>query len=278
VITDGRASSMGDKLILSWLHDLPFLVGLALVCAAFVVPTLIGSYLFQPKVAQLFRGERDVNTVLGFLLNAFSIYFGVLLALLSIAVFENHNKAEDAVAREAVAVIKLYRDLNAYPEQERPELAALLDSYVDEVLGRGWEMQGRGEVNPKEIQLLGELHRMFGAYKPSDVGEGVRYAETLRVLDNFVEARRLRIVAGTGSIPRIMWFVVLIGAVMNMILIWMFDFRPFTHAIIGGSLSMFIGLVIYMVAVLDAPFRGSYGIKPTAIGEIHQQFKMHHKR
>jgi hypothetical protein len=266
---------MPNTPILDWLHDLPFLAGLALVCAAFVVPTLVGSYLLQPKVAKLCRGERDINTILGFVLNAFALYFGVLLALLSIAVFENHNKAEDAVVREAAAIIKLYRDVNSYPADSRPDLLGVLDRYVDEVTGPGWKVQAQGKANPKEIEILTELHRVVGRFEPKDLAHSVRYAETLRVLDDFVEARRLRISAGTSSIPRIMWFVVLIGAVMNTILIWMFDLRPFTHAIIGGSLSMFIALVIYMVAVLDAPFKGAYGVKPDAITEVHIQSKMH---
>ncbi|HWV41969.1 DUF4239 domain-containing protein [Pseudorhodoplanes sp.] len=261
--------------ILDWLHDLPFILGLGVVCAAFVVPTLVGSYLLQPKVAQLLRGERDANTVLGFLLNAFALYFGVLLALLSIAVFENHNKAEDAVVREAAAIIKLYRDINSYPADSRPDLIGIMDRYVDEVTGPGWKIQAEGKANPKEIVMLTELHRAIGAFEPKDMARSVRYAETLRVLDDFVEARRLRISAGTSSIPRIMWFVVLVGAVMNVIVIWMFDLRPLTHAIIGGTLSLFIGLVIYMVAVLDAPFKGTYGIKPDAIAMVHQQSGMH---
>lgn len=261
--------------ILTWLHDLPFIAGLAIVCATFVVPTLVGSYLLQPKVAKLCRGERDINTILGFVLNAFALYFGVLLALLSIAVFENHNKAEDAVVREAVAIVKLYRDIRSYPEDARPELASILDRYVDETIGPGWKLQAQGKANVKEIEILTELHRMLGQFAPSQAGEIVRYAETLRVMDDFVEARRLRISAGTSSIPRIMWFVVLIGAAMNTILIWMFDLRPFTHAVIGGSLSMFIALVIYMIAVLDAPFKGAYGVKPDAIAAVHAQGRMH---
>ncbi|MGD9924493.1 MAG: hypothetical protein AB7V13_24065 [Pseudorhodoplanes sp.] len=266
---------MSDTPLLDWLHSLPFAAGLLLVCAAFVAPTLLGSYLLQPRVAKLFRGERDINTVLGFLLNAFALYFGVLLALLSIAVFENHNKAEDAVVREAAAIIKLYRDIHSYPEDARPELLGVLDRYVDEVIGPGWKIQQRGEVNPKEIAILGSLHMVLGKFRPSGLGESVRYAETLRVMDDFVEARRLRISAGSSSIPRIMWFVVLVGVVMNTILIWMFDMRPFTHAIIGGTLSMFIALVIYMIAVLDAPFRGDYGVRPDAIAAIHSQSAMH---
>ncbi len=266
---------MSNTPILNWLHDLPFLAGLAIVCAAFIVPTLVGSYLLQPKVAKLCRGERDINTILGFLLNAFALYFGVLLALLSIAVFENHNRAEDAVVREAAGIIKLYRDISSYPSNSRPEILDVLDRYVDEVTGPGWDLQAQGKINPREIEILTSLHRAVGAFVPNDMAHSVRYAETLRVLDDFVEARRLRISAGTSSIPRIMWFVVLIGAVMNTILIWMFDLRPFTHALIGGALSMFIALVIYMIAVLDAPFKGSYGIKPDAILAVHAQSKMH---
>ena len=38
---------------------------------------------------------------------------------------------------------------------------------------------------------------------------------------------------------------------------------------------MFIALVIYMIAVLDAPFKGAYGVKPDAIAAIHQQSRMH---
>jgi hypothetical protein len=266
---------MAHTPILGWLHDLPFVGGLLIVCAVFVVPTLVGSYLLQPKVAKLFHGERDINTVLGFLLNAFALYFGVLLALLSIAVFENHNKAEDAVVREAAAVIKLYRDINSYPTDSRPDLLGVLDTYIDEVTGPGWKIQASGRANPKEIDILSELHRVVGQFEPKDLAHSVRYAETLRVLDDFVEARRLRISAGTSSIPRIMWFVVLVGAVMNIAVIWMFDLRPLTHAIIGGTLSLFIALVIYMIAVLDAPFRGNYGIKPEALIEAHIQSKMH---
>lgn len=260
--------------MLDWLHNLPALPGAIIVCGAFVVPTLVGSFLLQPYIARMFQGERDINTVLGFLLNAFALYFGVLLALLSIAVFENHNKAEDAVVREAAAINTLYRDLRSYPENTQNELAQILHRYVDEVLHRGWAIQAAGGVNLAEIRIVGEFHRLISAIQPTSPGEIARYGETLRALDTFVEARRLRISARDDAIPKIMWFIVLLGAAMNIVVIWMFDLRTFTHAIIGGTISLFIGLVIYMVAVLDAPFRGALGIKPTAIIAIHEQSGM----
>ncbi|MDT3687631.1 MAG: DUF4239 domain-containing protein [Pseudorhodoplanes sp.] len=256
--------------MLDWLHDLPQALGALLVCAAFVLPTLVGSWLLQPSVARIFRGENDINTVLGFLLNAFALYFGVLLALLSIAVFENHSKAQDAVDREAAGLIKLYRDVRQYPEPAAKEMAGILHRYTDEVINRGWALQATGEFSRAEIALVTELHAALARFQPGGASESLLHAQTLSALDEFVEARRLRISAGGSSIPRIMWVIVLCGAVLNAVVIWMFDMRRTTHAIIGGTLSLFIGLVIYMIASLDEPFRGPHGIKPDAIIEVHQ--------
>lgn len=260
--------------MLDWLHELPVLAGAAVVCAAFVVPTLVGTLLLQPYVARLFRGERDINTVLGFLLNAFALYFGVLLALLSIAVFENYNKAEDAVEREAASLIKLYRDVAGHPESARGPLSVTLHRYVDEAKGPGWAWQARGEASPAEIAIVNELHRQLAGFAPANAGESLLHAQTLRTFDDFVESRRLRIAAGDSSVPKIMWVIVLLGAAMNVVVIWMFDLSRTTHAIVGGALSLFIGLVIYMIAVLDVPFRGTHGIAPDALAAVHAQSGM----
>jgi uncharacterized protein YfkK (UPF0435 family) len=256
--------------MLDWLHELPALVAALIVCAAFVMPTLVGSYLLQPSVARLFRGERDINTVLGFLLNAFALYFGVLLALLSIAVFENHNRAQDAVEREAAGLIKLYRDVRQYPGAASKEMTALLHKYTDEVINRGWAYQAQGAYSRAEINIMTDLHTMLTRFEPASPSESLLHAETLRSLDSFVEARRLRITAGGAAIPHVMWVIVLFGAVLNAVVIWMFDLKRSTHAVIGSTLSLFIGLVIYMIVALDVPFRGPHGIKPDAIIEVHK--------
>ena len=189
--------------MLDWLHDLPQALGALLVCAAFVLPTLLGSWLLQPSVARIFRGENDINTVLGFLLNAFALYFGVLLALLSIAVFENHSKAQDAVDREAAGLIKLYRDVRQYPEPAAKEMTAILHRYTDEVINRGWALQATGEFSRAEIALVTELHAALARFQPGGASESLLHAQTLSALDEFVEARRLRISAGGSSIrPR----------------------------------------------------------------------------
>ena len=60
-----------------------------------------------------------------------------------------------------------------------------------------------------------------------------------------------------------------------MFVLWLFDLSRTTHFVLGGVLTVFIGLVIYMVAVLDQPFRGVHGLAPDDLIEARQQISTH---
>jgi hypothetical protein len=263
-----------DRIVIDRLHQLPLLLGGAIVCLIFVVPTLIGSALLQPVVSRLLRGEKDGNTVVGLLLNAFSLYYGVLLALLSIAVFENYNKAQDAVGREASSAAALYNVFSGYPEPARTSLSQTLIQYVDEETGPGWAFQQGNQVSTPGMRLVDRLSRELLGFRPDRAtGEDLLHAEALRTFAEFIEQRRLRVQAAGTSIPRVIWIVVLVGAALNAFTLWLFDLKRTTHFILGGVLMAFIGLVIYMVAVLDRPFHGAHGLRPTDLIQARQQMQ-----
>src|SRR4051812_37443125 len=117
-LTSNRAAGAegAERIVIDWLHEWPTVLGAGFIVACFLVPTLIGSAFLQPVIARLLRGEKEPNTPVALLLNAFTLYYGVLLALLSIAVFENYNKAQDTISREAASIVALYRNLGGYPE------------------------------------------------------------------------------------------------------------------------------------------------------------------
>lgn len=251
--------------MLQRLHDLPVGFGILLTCAAFIAPALLGVFMLQPHIARRFSGEADVNTVLGFVLNAFAVYFGVLLALLSIAVFENRNRAQDSIDREAASLVRLARDLRVYPEPVGADLLGQLSAYVAHEVGPGWARQARGLASPGEVMIVDRLHGALSRFEPSGARETLNHTQALRSFAEFVDHRRMRIAQGAESVPSVMWWVVLAGAVLNIVVVWAFDLRRLSHALVGGALALFIGAVIYMVLVLDQPFRGSNGLKPEAL-------------
>jgi hypothetical protein len=78
----------------------------------------------------------------------------------------------------------------------------------------------------------------------------------------------MRLFSVTTSIPGVMWAVVLVGALMNIALIWMFDMKLTNHLFLGGILSAFMGLMIFLIASLDNPFRGELSISPAPFEDI----------
>ncbi|MGA8157356.1 MAG: hypothetical protein WB822_14345, partial [Rhodoplanes sp.] len=53
--------------------------------------------------------------------------------------------------------------------------------------------------------------------------------------------------------------------------LWLFKVGRVTHLILGGVLSFYVALVIYMVAALDDPFRGANGLRPTYLLNAREQ-------
>ena len=81
--------------------------------------------------------------------------------------------------------------------------------------------------------------------------------------------RRQRIHSISTGIPGAMWYVVGVGALINTLLILCFRMRLDIHLVIGGALSFFVGVLIFMVAAMDYPFRGEVSIGPEAFELIY---------
>jgi hypothetical protein len=112
------------------------------------------------------------------------------------------------------------------------------------------------------------FHEQLIRFEPKTPGQEILHAEALRQFNNYLEARRLRLFAVSTSIPGVMWAVVLIGALMNIALIWMFDMKIGNHLFLGGMLSAFMGLMIFLIASLDNPFRGELSISSAPFQDI----------
>jgi hypothetical protein len=94
---------------------------------------------------------------------------------------------------------------------------------------------------------------------------------TLRQFDMFLESRRERLYSVTSGMPRVMWYTVALGALVNMIFLWLFDLRIGTHLLLGALVSFFTATMICLIAILDRPFKGEIGVSPEAFQLVYQQ-------
>ncbi len=255
-----------------WLYDLPNWVFGTLVVGAFVGFALTGQLVVRRFLPRWF-GDKEYNDLVGHFLSASGVFFGITLGLLSVGAWENFTGVDAAVAQEASAIGVCYRMLDNYPEPQRTVLTGQLSLYTRREIDVAWPKQRIG-ITPGAIgnEQIEQLQRTLTHFEPVGEGQRALHAEALRLFSNMVEARRTRLASVSTQLPPIVWFVVVIGSALNLSLMWLFvvenkRLQDLLTALLAGLL----GLLVFLLAVMDLPFRGEYSVGPDAFELVYQQ-------
>ena len=245
-----------------WIYDIPTQTLAAMTAGLFVGFSVVGCVLLRPFLRLFVPARGQANDVVGYVLSCFCVFYGILLGLLAVAAYQNYGQVELNVTREASSLAALYYDVTSYPQPYRERLQESLRDYCVFVIERGWPAHRQGLI-PKEG---GVRMRIFQNYlvefQPQSKSEEIIHAETLRQFNNFIEHRRIRLHSVTTGIPIVMWYVVLVGAIINIALVWLFDMKLISHLFLGSLLAFYLGTMIFLIAAMDNPFRGEVSVSP----------------
>ncbi len=240
-----------------------------LLSAVFVGVTWAGSLLFRLFVHHRLRSERRANDLIGFMLSSFSVIYGVLLGLIAIAAFQSYSSTEDTVSHEAASLSSLYHMASNYPPPARRALQQELTRYTLVTIDADWPLQKQGIAPTAGSRRIIGLYATLLSFQPQNQAQVILHAAMLGELNHYVELRRQRLQSVGSGIPTVLWWVVFIGALLNIMLIWLLDMEMHVHLILGGVLSLFIGLVIFIIAAMDHPFRGTVSISADALRSVY---------
>jgi hypothetical protein len=213
--------------------------------------------------------DAGLNEILGDFLQYFGVIYGLLLGLLAVATYQNHADVEKAVSSEASSLAALYRDVTAYPEPQRTELKNLLREYTRYVIEEAWPLQRRGP--PGGVKRVADFQASLVSFEPQTKAQEALHDAAMRQFNSFFEYRRTRLYSVNSGIPPLLWYTVGVGALINMIFIWLFDLRLRVHLLLGGMISFFLATMISLIALMDHPFRGEVGVSSDAFQLIYDQ-------
>lgn len=253
------------------LYDLPIWEMVALITGAFLLVNFLGSIFIRPFLRLIVRNQYGANDLISYLLGAHGVYFGILLGLLSLAAYENFNKAETQVTQEAASLSGLYRVFSGYPEPARAELRQLLREYARSVISEDWPAQRRREIPRGGTELVTRIQTVLYAFEPKTAGQELLHGQALSSFNDLRDFRRLRLYSVTSGIPQLLWYVVLIGAITSMVLFWMLDMKFLPHLLLGGISNFFLATLIAFVVAMDNPFLGEVSISSSPFEQIYDQ-------
>jgi Protein of unknown function (DUF4239) len=266
--------SFEDGAVFYWIYDISTETLAVLMTIVFVGFSWLGAIVVRPILRIFVRSAAGTNDVVGYILSCFCVFYGLLLGLIAVAAYQNYSQVDSAVQSEAALLEALYEDVSTYPEPYGQNLRWLLRDYCRYEIKYAWPQYRNGIVPEGGDTRISAFKERLASFQPQTKDDEITHAEAIRQFNTFLQHRRLREYAVTTGIPAVMWYVVIVGAIINIALVWLFEMKLVTHLFLGGLLSFFLGAVILLIAVMDNPFRGEVSISPDAFESVYRATMM----
>jgi len=199
--------------------------------------------------------------------------YSLLLAFVVFLVWDGYNDAASHANMEFSVAKGLYRDIQYYPDTvESKKIKAVYLHYVNEVVTKEYPALSRLDSVPQSSKdAFNEVFRVIEQMDPQTISLNARSDEMFRHLNELATNRSLRQLAAGAGIPRELWIPLLIGGLITMIFAMMLDIENRKlHILLSAMLGSFIGIVLYLIIIMDYPFSGYLCVDPTGYQEILQ--------
>jgi len=254
------------------LFSLPLVIVGAAILVLLCAFALGGLSIFSRQILPRLKLGPEESVFTSAMMQAMMVFYGLAVALIAVSVWQTHTDAAGTISGEASALGVLYRHVGGYPEPLRSQLRQDLREYLDYVIQEAWPLQRRGQVPSGGVEKVNDFEAKLVTFEPATEGQKLLHGETLRAYSQMIEARRLRLDAVLTGLPGVLWFVIVIGALVSLSSTFFFQVEDARlQRIQVVLLALFIGLLIFIIFALDRPFRGDLGLQPDPYQLIYDQ-------
>ncbi len=239
----------------------------AVVLAAAVLSALVLQVLVHRVLPAALRRE---HTELGAaIFSVIGVTYAVLLAFVAMTAWEQYSAAQALARREANLIGSFYGASHGIAEPAGAAIRADLVAYLARVIDIEWPAQIAGRPIPASEQSLEHLDATVMAFQPNGAGESNVHAVLIRGLAEIAMVRRDRRLATGGTIPDLVWIVLLSGGALMVGFSFILGAPKLSvHLSMTAALVASGVLVLLLVLGLSSPFQGEVTIPPDAYRDV----------
>lgn len=260
---------MTDFPLLVLTHEVPLWVaGLVITLAAGLYS--VGLMLLTRYVYGVSRLSLN-NEVAGFKFAVVGVFYAVTLAFVVIAVWEDYRDTQGAVRDEAKAAVDLHRVSYGLP-QGGSEIRKHLVTYIEHVREYGWPAMAVGKPSERVAEDLRSLTAAVLAVQPEDGKQNTLFQHSLDLLTVVIDNRNERLDSSDGSVPPILWFVLIVGGLITLGYPAFFAAsNVVAQVLMTASLAALVAMSLLLGLAFDFPFTGDPHISVYPFDEALRQ-------
>jgi hypothetical protein len=236
---------------------------LAFGAAAITIAVMLAVRRRAPEGSFFSDGDR-ASGVFGVLATGFSILLGFIIFL----AFSSYDESRTGAEAEATIVAQQLQTAQFLPDVAS-DLGGELICYARNVAGAEWDDMADGTLGDRINPWGVEMFRTIADVQPGTASEQSAYDRWMSQTADREQARIDRVHGAEGIIPAPLWVVLFV--ISGVIFVYMLFFadrgeRAVTQAVLMGSVTVVIALLLLLVAFFDHPHGDGIGrLQPTAM-------------
>ena len=197
------------------------------------------------------------------MLGVVAALFGLLLAFVIITAYENFIEAGADVNREADSLASIVRDSTAFPEQDAERVRGAVRTYVRTVVDEEWELMREGRDSLRASRALDGVFAALQAVEPKTPAATGFYDDSVRQLNDALDARRDRLEAARGGLPFELAALIIFSSIVIVGYAVLVGSPNFWFHVLGpAAIAVVVVFSLLVLADLSYPFSGDVAIDP----------------
>jgi hypothetical protein len=228
-------------------------------CVVVLVVTLV-----RHRRAREDEDPSETPDVIEYMTMMIGVVYAIVLGLAIAGVWEGRGIAQDQVQAEAQALHEISERVRVYPPDVRDRIRDDVNTYVGHVVTTEWKsMADEQKLSPEGGRLFERIRQDVTDYEPRTDFEAQAYQPLLDQVTAADDARNGRGSSSAATMPGVVWFGLITGAVVTVGMIFALQIRRTTRELIlAGLFSALIAFLLFLIWDLDAPY--SRGIAASA--------------
>ena len=244
-----------------WLYDFSKWGLYLIIFITFSSFSVLGYLVAKKPLTKYFHSKDiEINDVISHFTGIIGIFFGILIGLVAVGVWENYNSSQEKVDTESGNLLALYRDCSGLPSQVSKTIKEDIKIYIKNVIKKEWPQSKKGELPLAALDDFNKIQQDLILFNPVTERDKLIYQLCLNKFSTLAGSRRERVYATQNGLPPIVWFVTLIGCVVLISISWFFKTDTRLHIVMSLIVGILLSTVIFMIVALDWPFRGTLSI------------------
>lgn len=242
-----------------------------LIIGGMVLVAVVGFVVVHRRIAVHVRHAH--NDVAGFIYAVVGIMYAILLAYVTIIVWEQFDAANSVVELEATNAYNIYHVVDQFPDPYRSEVQELDKQYVETTINEEWPLLSSGKASPDAEQLADRLGSAVAQFPVASTAQQVLLDHLMTQYESLITQRHLRLFEAGAGVHPMLWILLVCGAVVTIGFTYFFGIEnAWAHAAMVAALTFVIAGTLFVVVQVNHPFAGAVRVPTEAMEQVLSTF------